>query len=183
MLKAIIAFWFRKKGWRFTGNLPKRLKKSIIIVAPNTSRQDFLLAVGVGKISRFHARILLDKKYFSCLRQPFLKALDAYPFDYDNAESAWRDLLNAFVERKKFCVVYSPEGNLKRNDDWDDGFHDLALKLDLPIVMVALDYRGKKVKFHNHFYPSNDKVRDIAYMKNWFYCHKGKYEAQGVFIE
>ena len=183
MLKAIVVFWFRKTGWEFTGDLPKRLNKCLIIGAPNTSRQDLFLAVGVRKSSRFHARILLDKKYFSLIRQPFLRALDAHPFDYDNSESAYRELVNAFNERKRFCVVYSPEGGLKRNDDWDDGFHDMALRLNLPIVMVGLDYREKKVKIQPHFYPSKDKAGDIAYMKSWFSSHKGKYESQGVFVE
>lgn len=183
MLKTIIGFWFRRRGWRFTGTLPKRLKKSIIIGAPNTSRQDFFLAVGVGSLSHFHARILLNKKYFTPIRRPILRALDAYPFDYENSEAAWRDLISSFNKRKKFCIVYSPEGDLERNDDWHDGFHELALKLGVPIVMVALDYRGKKVKFHTHFRPSIDKARDIDYMKSWFASHKGKYEAQGVFLE
>lgn len=181
MLKAITAFWFRKSGWRFTGTLPKRLKKSIIIGAPITSRQDFFLAVGVGHLSRFHARILLDQKHFTLLKRPFLLSMNAYPFDYEDSEISFRELINHFNKRKKFCVVFSPEGNLKRNDDWHHGFHDLALELDIPIVMAALDYGGKKVKFHTHFHPSIDKERDIAYMKGWFSSHKGKREGEGVF--
>lgn len=180
MLKAIIAFWFRRSGWRFTGTLPKRLKKSIIIGAPNTSRQDLFLAVAVSRLSRFHARILIDSGYFNLFSSPFLKNLNAHPFDYSQSDLSWRDLTNTFNERKKFCVVFSPEGTRDRNDDWHDEFHDLALKLDVPIVMVALDYRGKKVKFHTHFRPSLDKERDLDYMRNWFSGHAGKYPEQGV---
>ena len=181
MLKAIITYWFKRSGWTFSGSIPKRVKKSVFVVAPNTSRYDFLLGVAVSHITKFRVRILVDKKYFRFPFKALLNSLGGEAYDPAHpreTESYW---VNKFNERQKCAVVFTPEQSLARNDDWDTSFYGVAQKTESPIVLVALDYRKKQVKFHSMFYVTGNKERDLDFMRNWFSTYAGKHPEQGVY--
>jgi 1-acyl-sn-glycerol-3-phosphate acyltransferase len=181
MIKWLISYWFKMKGWKFTGTLPKRMKKSVIVVGPHTSRQDFFLGVAVGHLSKFHSRILVNKKYFWFPLNKVLDHLGAYPFDAKNPKATEMYWVNKFNERTRCSVVMVPEIGKSRNDEWDLTFHHLARKTGAPIAMVALDYKNKEVKFHTHFFPTEDIDRDIDFMRNWLSTYQGKNPEQGIF--
>ncbi len=180
MIKRLITYWFKRSRWIFTGTLPKRLNKSILVVAPHTSRKDFLLFVAIGKLTHFRSRILVNKKYFTFPMSAFLKHNNASAYDPNNTPETTRELVNLFNERKKFSVVMTAERSCEKSDDWDLSFYDAAKKLQIPIVMVALDYKRREVKMHTHFSVSQDKERDLQFIRNFFSVYEGKRPEKGI---
>jgi 1-acyl-sn-glycerol-3-phosphate acyltransferase len=164
MIKGLIAYWFRWKGWKFTGTLPKRMKKSVMVVAPHTSKQDFLLGVAVAHLSKFHSRMLVNKKYCWFPLGWLIEHLGGFPYDPSNPKEVEMFWVNKFNERLKCSVLMTPEWGMERRDEWDLTFYRLAQKTESPIVMIALDYKNKEIKFHTHFFPSLDIDRDIDWI-------------------
>lgn len=164
MLKPAVAFWFKKTGWRFSGNLPKKEKKSFFVVGPNTSRRDLFLAVAIIHFTHFKARILVHKKWWNPIYTPFLKHVGAAPFDYNDRKASWQTIINQYNERKKFSIIFCPDPQIGTHNEWQPDFLEAMKKLDIPIVMVHISQDNKMVKFHTMFYPSGDNERDLRFM-------------------
>ena len=62
-------------------------------------------------------------------------------------------------------LAIAPEGTRKRVEKWKTGFYYIALKANLPILMVSFDYIRKEVKINNKFYPSGDIDKDFIELK------------------
>ena len=74
-------------------------------------------------------------------------------------------LLNLFKLNKIKILAIAPEGTRKRVEKWKTGFYYIALKANLPILMVSFDYMRKEVKINNKFYPSGDIDKDFIMLE------------------
>jgi len=46
-------------------------------------------------------------------------------------------------ESRKFHLSITPEGTRKANPNWKKGFYYIALKAELPILLIGIDYEKK----------------------------------------
>ena len=168
MLKATIALIFQKGGWKFSGKLPKRAKKTIFVSAPHTAKRDFFLAVAIVYLTKFTARIAVSDKYNWFPSNFFLRYLGAKFLPANDKKTAQRTLFNLFNDRARYSIIITPGYGLRSEQDWDESFYDLSVKTGAAICMVSIDRPLKKVNFHTHFFPSNDRERDLAYVRKWF---------------
>jgi hypothetical protein len=70
-----------------------------------------------------------------------------------------------------FWLGLSPEGTRRRTDHIRSGFYHLALKLDLPVALVYIDYRRREVGVSDFVKLSGDVERDLDMLRN-FYADK-----------
>lgn len=180
MLKRYLEYRFKQKHWKFSGHLPKRIKKCIILVAPHTSREDFFLGVAVSGLSHYSVNILVNQKHFVFPTSIILKKLGAIPYDPLD-ESALADTLNKeFKSSKSKAIAIAPQAAQQNPDVWNTGFYDFSLKSGIPIALAGLDYRRKIVKLHSWFNVSGDKARDLNYIRNFFADIEGKHSERSV---
>ena len=66
-----------------------------------------------------------------------------------------------FKNNEKLYFVITPEGTRSWVKKWKTGFYYIALKANLPIVMVSFDYIKKEVRINNKFYSSGDIDKDF----------------------
>lgn len=180
MLKRLCAIWFKRNGWLFTGHIPKKVRKVILVGGPFTSRQDFLIALAVSKLAKFRVKILVDKHLFWFPLGWILRSNDAVPYDPQDEKALSLWLGQKFGNRKNYAVLLSPEGTRERTDTWNTGFYDAAVKHHIPICLVSLDYSRKLVKFHSWFHASGDKERDMDFIRNFISQAQGKHPERGI---
>lgn len=171
-MKYLISIWFKRSGWRFIGTLPKRIDKSIMVAGPHVSKKDFLIGVAIAKLTHFRSIILVEQSNFNWYNKSILKALGAMPYEDDNDAANIQSVNSVLDSHKRIVVVLAAHRFRKVDSPWQEFFYDIAVANSIPIVMVALDYRHKQVKFHSHFVPSMDRERDIAFMQNFFERYK-----------
>jgi DNA polymerase-4 len=58
--------------------------------------------------------------------------------------------------------------------EWKKGFYFIALKANVPILLVGLDYAKKEAKALDLFYPTGDYKSDIVKIKSYFKNIKAK---------
>jgi hypothetical protein len=174
MFSWLISIWFKHSGWRFIGTLPKRLNKSIVVAGPHTSKRDFLLAVAVNRLAVLNAFILVDKNNFKGFRRATLRSCRGLKYDPGNDAETMQMLKELYKSQHRMTVAVSAQRRLVADSEWQEFFYDLAKEEEIPIVMVALDYKRKTVKFHTHFHPSIDKQRDLQFMRNFFSYYQGR---------
>jgi len=157
-------------GWRYKGEIPN-YPKMIIIVAPHTSNWDFYY--GIATVLCLKTRIYWMGKHtlFRFPIKSLLRWLGGIPIDRQAAVGVVEHMVKLFRERPSFVLVLAPEGTRKRVTKWKSGFHYIATKANVPIVMAYIDYARKEVGIGPALKPTGDKVKDFQEIAR-FYADK-----------
>ena len=85
-----------------------------------------------------------------------------------------RPMAERFARSKKFQLAITPEGTRKANPNWKKGFYFIALKAQVPIVMIGIDYTTKTISATKAIMPSGDIEKDMREVKLYYKDFKGK---------
>jgi 1-acyl-sn-glycerol-3-phosphate acyltransferase len=174
-MRFLYKFFFQTvAGWKIVGDVPRHLKKYIIVVAPHTSNWDFLIGISLRSIMRFPSNFLAKKELFQPPFGWFFKALGGYPVDRDKSSNIVEQIVTLIKTKEQFVVAIAPEGTRKTVQKWKTGFYYIAHKTKIPIVLVSLDYVNKIVTWNTEFYVSGDLESDAILIDHFFKGKKGK---------
>lgn len=161
-------------GWKVVGSLPDK-KKYIIIVAPHTSNWDMV----IGLIARFSigAKIsfLAKKQIFKFPFVHILRLIGGIPVDRSKVSNLVDQIVAHFNQVETLHLAITPEGTRKPVTRWKEGFYHIAVKAELPLVMIGFDYHCKEIKITKPFTPSGDMVKDFSHIVRYFRTIKGRY--------
>lgn len=167
------AAWLLKLiGWRvdFQG-LPTL--QGVAIVYPHTSNWDFLTAM----LSKWTMGLPI---YFwgkdSLFKIPLIGRWIAWIGGLPIDRSSSRGVVGAMVEvlaehqreNKFLWLGLSPEGTRKHTQGWRSGFYQLALRSNLPLGVVRLDYKKKELKFEGFIKLTGDVEVDYAFLQKMY---------------
>ena len=147
-------------GWKVIGYLPKN-EKYVIAVVPHSSYFDLIIAVLIRTYSGLKIKFIGKKELFNPITSFLFKFLGGIPVDRTKKLNIVDEVVNLFKSGKIKILAIAPEGTRKRVEKWKTGFYYIALKANLPILMVSFDYLRKEVKINNKFYPSGDIDKDF----------------------
>ncbi len=168
MKKAISKFIFYKiLGWKFVGQYPKNLKKSVIIGAPHTSWRDFPIGV-MFKYIQADLNFVGKKSLFDSPFGFFFRWMGGIPVDRSKRTNLVDKIIEIFNQREEFRLAISPEGTRKEVKEWKTGFYYIAKGAEVPIVMITLDFANKQVAISEPYYPTEDKEKDFEYFYNFY---------------
>ena len=151
-----------------------------MIVAPHTSNIDFFVGLAARSILKLDTKYLAKKELF---RFPFgwlFYALGGYPVDRSKHTNMVDKVLEIFNSHNRFSICITPEGTRKYAPFWKTGFHKIALKGNLPIVIVAFDYATKTVYVEKPFYATENIDGDLEKIKTYYRKFKGKNPELGI---
>lgn len=165
-------------GWKseVTVDFPE---KCVICVAPHTSNWDFVVGklfyTSIGKTASF----LIKKSWFVFPFNHFFRSIGGVPVDRGKNGELTDLLADEFRKRDRFQLAITPEATRKLNPNWKKGFYFIALKAQVPIVLVSLDYGLKTVGITRLFFPTGDEQKDLCEIKlhyqNVRACHPEKF--------
>ena len=147
-------------GWKVIGYLPKN-EEYVIAVVPHSSYFDLIIAVLIRTYSGLKIKFIGKKELFNPFTSSFFKFLGGIPVDRTKKLNIVDEVVNLFKSGKIKILAIAPEGTRKRVEKWKTGFYYIALKANLPILMVSFDYMRKEVKINNKFYPTGDIDKDF----------------------
>ena len=147
-------------GWKVIGYLPAN-EKYIIAVVPHSSYFDLIIAVLIRTYSGLKIKFIGKKELFNPITSFLFKFLGGIPVDRTKKLNIVDEVVDLFKLGKIKILAIAPEGTRKRVEKWKTGFYYIALKANLPILMVSFDYIRKEVKINNKFYPSGDIDKDF----------------------
>ncbi|MCS6967742.1 MAG: 1-acyl-sn-glycerol-3-phosphate acyltransferase [Cytophagales bacterium] len=187
MLKKLCKLIFQIIGWkavdysqRLSGYNPP-VRKFVMIVAPHTSNWDFVIALiaryilGYGSNTKFLAKNTLFRFPLKYL----LDALGGIPVDRSQKNRLTEQIASQFSQAgNELGIVIAPEGTRKYTPNWKRGFYYIALKANVPILPVAMDYQNKLISVHPPFFPTGNVESDIAQLKRFFRKEMARYPDQ-----
>ena len=159
--------------WRVIGSLPKDQKKYVLIVAPHTSNWDFILFIFAVSVLRLQPSVLIKSSLFIGPLGWFLRYCGAIPVNRTQANSLVDYITGIYTERDEFVLIITPEGTRSANPNWKRGFHHVATKAEVPILVVSVDSTKRVIAIEGLMEPSDDVAADMLKLKQLFDSKSG----------
>ena len=166
MIKTLAKFVLNKViRWRFVGSFPED-EKYIIAVVPHSSYFDLIIAVLIRTYSGIKIKFIGKRELFNSFSAFFFRFLGGIPVDRGEKTNLVDAVVNLFHLNKIKILAIAPEGTRKNVKKWKTGFYYIALKAELPILMVSFDYDRKEVKINDKFNPTGNIESDFNVLEN-----------------
>ncbi|MDL2212947.1 1-acyl-sn-glycerol-3-phosphate acyltransferase [Bacteroides sp. OttesenSCG-928-D19] len=175
MKKAIYTFIYTKiLRWKYVYTVP-HYDKSVICAAPHTTNLDLFIGKLFYGAAGGKTSFMMKKDWFFFPLGLIFKAVGGIPVDRSRKTSLVDQMVKVFNEKEKFNLAITPEGTRKANPHWKKGFYYIALKAQVPIVLIGIDYASKTITAGKSLFPSGDLEKDMAEIKDYFKDFRGKY--------
>ena len=83
-------------------------------------------------------------------------------------------MVQLFDNSNELLFAVAPESTRKMVDRWKTGFYHIALKSNVPILLLKMDYERKEVGIICEFMPSGDFEKDMFFIQDKYKDVKGK---------
>lgn len=177
-MKKISQFILKLTGWKVIGQVPTA-PKMVVCFAPHTSNWDFIWGKLVAWAIDFKMSFLIKEEWVNRWGiGRWLKKQGAVPVSRNKNTSLTDRMAETFKKYDRLNLVLSPEGSRRAVAEWKKGFYYIALKADVPILPLVLDYKKKAVIIKDFFVPTGNEAADINQFKAIFQGSTGKYPHQ-----
>tara|TARA_B100001758_G_C18272480_1_gene537126 strand:- start:70 stop:621 length:552 start_codon:yes stop_codon:yes gene_type:complete len=166
-----IIFWFM--GWKVVDCLPYP-KKCVVIAAPHTSNWDFLIGRCYGYIIGIDAKYLIKSSFFVPVIGSLFKWNGGIPVFRDSKNNVVSQLVDRFNSTDSLILGIAPEGTRSRVKKWKTGFYYIAHQAKVPILLLAVDFKNKKIGVVDSINPSGDLDKDMIFIQEKFKYFQGK---------
>jgi 1-acyl-sn-glycerol-3-phosphate acyltransferase len=144
MLRWIATQIIRGSGWTVVGGVPD-IPRAVFIAAPHTSNWDGFWLLMYKVSMDIDVCFLAKHTLFWWPLGPILVALGALPIDRKGPGAIVQQLIAAFKNENQLFLALSPEGTRKWMPHWKTGFYRIAKAAGVPIVLVFIDYKTKRM--------------------------------------
>ena len=154
-------------GWKadFDCDIPD---KCVACIAPHTSNWDFVMGVLFKSAYKIKANFFIKKEWVRFPTKTLMLKLGGIPVNRGKQQSTTDIIAAEFSKREKLIIGMSPEGTRKYNPDWKMGFYYIALKANVPILLVAIDYKTKTIKVSKEFFPTGNVENDLVEIADFY---------------
>ena len=166
--------YLKMRGFSFVGHYPDDAKKSIIICAPHTCIEDFVIGRCFFWMEGREAKFLIKKEFFKPGLGWLLKRIGGIPVDRSKGNNMVAKTAVVFRNYDELHIVITPEGTRKRVEKWKRGFYYIAELAQVPIVLGFIDFKTKRCGYGPSFIPSGDFDKDWPMIEDFYRGMQGK---------
>ena len=166
--------YLKMRGFSFVGHYPDDAKKSIIICAPHTCIEDFVIGRCFFWMEGREAKFLIKKEFFKPGLGWLLKRIGGIPVDRSKGNNMVAKTAVVFRNYDELHIVITPEGTRKRVEKWKRGFYYIAELAQVPVVLGFIDFKTKRCGYGPSFIPSGDFDKDWPMIENFYRGMQGK---------
>ena len=149
-------------GWRIRFR-PLPGPHGIAVVYPHTSNLDFFVGLLCKWALDIPFRWLAKASLFRGPTGALMRYWGGLPVERRGAPTGATDRLAGRIHSADWMwIVITPEGARARQPHWKSGFYHLALAANVPLLLIALDFGKKEVRFVDHLQLTGDQAVDMA---------------------
>lgn len=181
MIRLLFKLYWWISGWKIQGEFPHQYKKLVIIVAPHTSWKDVLVGfAGRYEMKIEHTHFLGKKELFDGPFGWFFRKLGGTGVDRFHPSGVVQQVADIFKQNETYLLAMSPEGTRKKVDKLRTGFYHIAKSAQVPILMVALDFKNKAIVIGPVLETGENEQKDFETILHFFSQFEGAIPAQGL---
>lgn len=166
MLRQISKFILTLWGWKIEGSVSQDLKKFMMIALPHTSNWDFPLGILVRSVIQLRINFVGKDSLFKPPFGGIFRYLGGYPVDRSKSTNFVDAVAKLYNENERFALLIAPEGTRKKVKELKTGFYYIALKANVPIILMKMDWPNKIVTFSKPFFASDDKEENFQFIED-----------------
>ena len=178
MKKLLSKLFLRIMGWKLVGEVPKEVKKAVLVCAPHTSNWDFPLALASFAIADLKVNYFIKKSWFFFPMNLLFKATGGVPVDRSKNHGFVDSMTLLLKESDEMIVAVPAEGTRSWVSKWKTGFYHIAKSAEVPIIMGYVDFKKNEVGFGPLLNISGDFVKDMAKIQAFFKNKGGKFPSK-----
>jgi hypothetical protein len=165
-------------GWRIRVR-PLPGPHGIAVVYPHTSNLDFFIGLLCKWALGIPFRWLAKESLFKGPTGALMRYWGGLPVERRGAPTgATQRLADRIHSADWMWIVITPEGSRARQPHWKSGFYHLALAARVPLLLIALDFGKKEVRFVDHLQLTGDQDVDMAALAASYQGATGLYPDQ-----
>jgi 1-acyl-sn-glycerol-3-phosphate acyltransferase len=166
----------RMLGWKFVGEFPA-YKKMIVAVAPHTSNWDFVVGIAVAFSLRLKISFFAKGSLFIPPFDLLLRRCGGIPIERSKSQGVVDQMVQKIRTAEQIILCLAPEGTRSKQKNWKTGFLHIAHKADIPVFLVAFDYKKKQIELGPARKISDDIQTELNQIYRYYASVQGKYPA------
>lgn len=167
MLGALARWLFKGLGWQIVGPVPS-VPKAIWVVAPHTTNWDFLLGLGIRPTIHIWIQYLAKSSLFTWYSGWLFRALGGKPVYRAASHNLVDAMTTVFNQNEQLHVCIAPEGTRGNVEKLKTGFYYIALKANIPLILVGFDWPRKLVILSAPLYLTGNYQNDMRPFYTFF---------------
>ncbi|GAB3951494.1 lysophospholipid acyltransferase family protein [Spirosoma harenae] len=173
MFSALARWLFKLAGWRLIGDVPN-IPKAIWVVAPHTTNWDFFVGLGTRAAIGVWIQYLAKSSLFTWYSGWLFRALGGKPVYRDKSHNLVDAIVAVFNENSRLHICIAPEGTRSNVSKLKTGFYYIALKANVPLILVGFDWPRKSAILSKPLYVTGDYQRDMIPFYEFFSTIQGQ---------
>lgn len=164
----------KSMGWSFSGDFPCH-PKMILAIAPHTSNWDFVIGIAVAFSLRLKITFFGKHNLFIPPFGYLMRRWGGIPVERSQSHGVVEQMVEAMRRADKMVLCIAPEGTRSRVERWKTGFLHIAHKANVPVLLVAFDYKKKQIEFGPSLMIGDDMQYELNRIYTYFSDVHGKY--------
>ena len=164
---------FKINGWKIIG-VSTCPEKCIIVTAPHTSNWDFFIGRCYAYIIALEPKYLTKSELFLPVLGTLIKRNGGIPVFRKAKHNVVDQVVEMINSSIAIVIGIAPEGTRKKVEKWKTGFYHIAVKANVPILLIKMDYGTKEVGTICDFMPFGDFEKDMLFIQEKYTNVKGK---------
>jgi len=164
---------FKINGWKIIG-VSTYPKKCMVVTAPHTSNWDFFIGRCYTYIITIHPKYLIKSELFLPILGTLIKWNGGIPVYRNSKNNVVDQAVEMFKSSSQLNLGIAPEGTRTRVDRWKTGFYHIAVKANVPILLLKMDYEKKEIGIMCEFNPNGNFEEDMFFIQEKYKNIKGK---------
>ena len=152
-------------GWQFTGGFADA-PRQVVALWPHTSNWDGVIGLAGAAVCGVDIGFLAKRQLFRPPMGWIMRELGGVAVERGRPGGLVGEAIERFKDAQEsggaFVLAILPEGTRARGEAWKMGFHRIATGAGVPIAVVGLDYRTKRLGVIGTIEPSGDAEADLA---------------------
>ena len=167
MLGALLTWIFHRFSWQIVGPQPT-VPKALWVVAPHNTNWDFPIGLWIRHEMRIYIGFLAKATLFKWYSGWLFRALGGTPVYRSKSNNLVDGVVETFARHKTLHVCITPEGTRGDVRTLKTGFYFMALKGNIPLILVGFDWTRRTVVLSELIYVTGDYQRDMLPFYQFF---------------
>jgi len=174
MLNAFAAFVFRIAGWKISGRAPYEVKKAVWVGAPHHSNWDFMICLGARGMLKMNIGFLAKSQLFTWYSGWLFRALGCYPVYRNKSQNLVDAVARMYDQNDSLHIAITPEGTRRDVETLKTGFYHIALKANVPLILIGFDYPRKSLVISEPIFLTGDLEADLRFVYQFYTTIQGR---------
>jgi 1-acyl-sn-glycerol-3-phosphate acyltransferase len=131
------------------------------------------MSVGARAQIKFDVGFLAKKELFQWYSGWIFKALGGFPLDRGKAQNQVEAVANTFQKHERMHIAIAPEGTRSDVVKLKTGFYYIALKVNIPLILIGFDYPRKAFVINDPIYLTGNFQKDMKIIYDFYLTIEG----------